>query len=57
MKIDFEEKRALFGVGRGASIENLHLEVNSGGSVEIGRIFNSTLQALGSHQLMICETR
>ena len=45
---------------------DLHLEVNSGASVDVGRIFHGALQALGYHQpwiskkakhFMICETR
>ena len=39
VKIEFEVKRALFGVGRGAQVGNLHLEVNFGTSVDVGRIF------------------
>ena len=39
MKIEFEEKQALLGVGRGAEVGTLHLEVNSGASVHVGRIF------------------
>ena len=64
LKIGFEQKRALF-------VGNLHLEVNFGASVDVGRIFGSfffhdALQALGSHQpsiwkkakhFIICETR
>eukprot|EP00493_Phyllostaurus_siculus_P002303 UN02315 len=37
MEIDFEEKRAFWGVGRGAQVVNLHLEVNVGASVHAGR--------------------
>ena len=52
LKIEFEEKRAFFGVGRGAQVGNLHLEGNFGASVDVGRIvfFFGTHQAMGSDQ-------
>ena len=44
-------KASFFRVGRGAQVGNLHLEVNSGASVDIGRIFcHGALQPLESHQ-------
>ena len=46
---------SFFEVGRGAQAENLHLEVNFGASIDVGRIFYGTLQALGSHQPSIWE--
>ena len=39
LKIQFEETRAFCGVGRGAQVGNLHLEVNCGARVDVGRIF------------------
>merc|ERR1711951_127492 len=47
--------RAFFRVGRGAQVGNLHLEVNFGASVDVGRIFYGALQTLGSHQASIWE--
>ena len=42
--------------GRGAKARNLHLELNSGACVDVGRIFfHGALQALGSHQPSIWE--
>ena len=38
LKIEFE-KTSFLGVGRGAQVGNLHLEVNFGASVDVGRIF------------------
>ena len=55
LKIKFEGKASFFRVGRGAQVGNLHLEVNFGASVDVGRIFYGTLQALGSHQPSIWE--
>ena len=39
LKIEFEEKQAFWGDGRGAQVGNLHLEVNFGASVNVGRMF------------------
>ena len=36
-------------------VGNLHLQVNFGASVDVGRIFYGTLEALGSHQPSIWE--
>ena len=50
------KKASFFWVGRGAYVGDLHLEVNSGASVDVGRIFfHGALQALESHQLSIWE--
>ena len=52
LKIEFEAKRAFL---VSAQVGHLHLGVNFGASVDVGRIFYGTLQALGSHQSSIWE--
>ena len=53
-RVQFEDrswrKASLFGVGRGAQVGNLHLVVNFGASVEVGRICFDTRQAPGCKQ-------
>ena len=38
-KIEREEKRVFFWFGRSVSVENLHLKVNFGANVDVGRMF------------------
>ena len=58
-RVQFEDriwrKASFFWIGKGAQVGNLHLEVNFGASVDVGRIFYGTLQARGSHQTSIWE--
>ena len=57
VEIESEEKRAFLGLVEALKSRNLHLQVNFGASVDVGRIFYGMLQSLGCHQPSIWEDR